>query len=272
MNAPRFQRSLTWMAAGLGAACAAALGYYWFTWSARHISTDDAYVETELSPVSSRIMGYVREVFSDENDEVAAGAPLLKLDDADVNLELSYKGARLSKAGADVERARRLARDHAISSMDLEVAQAALTGAKADLEASLLKLKYTNVNSPVGGVVAKRSAQPGQFVQPGQSLFVVVPRDRVWIRANFKESQLRKIRVGQAVNIRVDAYPGEAWSGSVERILPSSVASLSLLPPENATGNFTKVVQRFPVRISVRPREGYQLRPGMSVVPTIAAE
>lgn len=243
--------------------------FYWSYWSARHISTENAYVEAEISPVNSRMMGYVKDVFVKENEVVKAGQPLLKLDDVDTKLELTFKQAKLKKAKADSERAHTLQKDHALSQSDLELAEATLAGINAEVEGSLLKLSFTNVVSPIDGVVAKRSAQPGQFVQPGQSLFVVIPQNTSWIKANYKENQVRLIHEGQEVEIKVDAYPGETWNGKVEFVYPSSVASLSLIPPENATGNFTKVVQRFPVKISFESKSQLPLRAGMSVEPTI---
>ncbi len=214
------------------------------------------------------MMGYVREVLVHENETVQKGQKLLKLDDADSKLELMFKQAKLKKTKADADRAARLKKQNAVSESDIEMAQAALVGVNAD-QGGLLKLKFTEVLSPVDGIVAKASTEPGQFVQPGQSLFVVVPLNQAWIKASFKESQIRHISTGQPLEIHVDAYPGETWKGKVEFIYPSSVASLSLIPPENTTGNFTKVVQRFPVKISFEQCPDLLLRPGMSVDVTI---
>lgn len=242
---------------------------YWYIQSISYVTTDNAYVETDLSPVNTRMMGFIREVFVRENQEVKKGEALIKLDDVDTKLELGYKEAKLKKAQADFERAKHLQAQRALSESDFEMAQATLAGMTADVEGSLLKLKFTDVVAPIDGVVAKRSAQPGQFVQPGQTLLLVVPTDRSWIRANFKENQIRHIKVGQPVHLTVDAYPGEVWEGEVEYIYPSSVASMSIMPPENVTGNFTKVVQRFPVKISFKQKKDRPLLPGMSVEPSV---
>lgn len=242
---------------------------YWYRLSTYRISTDNAFVETDLSPVNSRIMGFISEVLVDENQPVKKGDLLVKLDDVDSNLELSYKEAKFKKAESDLMRAEKLAKQKAISPADLEMAQAMLVGNRADMEGTKLKLKFTQVLAPIDGIVAKRSAQPGQFVQPGQSLLVIVPTDHAWIRANYKESQIRHIRKGDKVKIEVDAYPDDEWMGVVEYIYPSTVASLSLMPPENTTGNFTKVVQRFPVKISFTQKPDKLLKPGMSVLPTV---
>lgn len=243
--------------------------FYWGYYNSHYISTENAYVETQLSPVSARMMGYVREVFVNENDMVKKGQNLIKLDDVDTKLELGFKQAKLKKAKADADRAKRLQKEHAVSDADIEMAEATLAGINAEVEGSMLKLRFTDVVAPVDGIVAKRSAEPGQFVQPGQSLVVIVPVEQMWIKASFKENQIRHIVKGQDVDIHVDAYPGEVWKGKIDYIYPSSVASLSLVPPENSTGNFTKIVQRFPVRISFEQKENMPLRPGMSVEPTV---
>jgi membrane fusion protein (multidrug efflux system) len=248
--------------------CATLIGY-WIFISSHYISTENAYVETELSPVNSRIMGFVKEVYVHENDEVKEGQELLKLDDVDTKIELSFKQAKLKKASADEGRAVKLQKERALSDSDFEMAEATLAGIKAEVDGSLLKLKFTSIVSPLSGIVAKRSAQPGQFVQPGQSLFVIVPKEKAWIRANFKENQIRLLKPGQDVEIKADAYPGEMWNGKLTYIYPSSVASLSLIPPENSTGNFTKVVQRFGVKISFDQKKEFPLLPGMSVEATI---
>lgn len=242
---------------------------YWYWLASKRITTENAYIEADILPVNSRMMGYVREVFVQENQVVKKGDPLLKLDDSDTKLELSFKTAKFKKAEADFSRAKKMWDHKAISEADYELAQAAVVGHRADLEGAKLKLSFTEVNAPVDGIVAKRSAQPGAFVQPGQSLFVVVPNDKLWVRANYKESQVRFLKPGQEVEIEVDAFPDRSWRGKIDYIYPSTVASLSLLPPENTTGNFTKVVQRFAVKISIQQDEQHLLKPGMSVLPKV---
>jgi membrane fusion protein (multidrug efflux system) len=243
--------------------------FYWTYWSARFVNTENAYVEAEFSPVNSRMMGFVKEVLVSESDVVKRGQELLRLDDVDSQLELTFKQAKLKKAQADFARAERLHKEHALSDADLELAEAGLSGIRAETDGSLLKIRFTKILSPIDGIVGKRSAQPGQFVQPGQSLFVIVPTKKTWVKANFKENSIRSIHKGQKAEIKIDAYPGEQWLGTVDFVYPSSVASLSLIPPENATGNFTKVVQRFPVRISLDEKPNFELRPGMSAEVTI---
>jgi membrane fusion protein (multidrug efflux system) len=141
---------------------------------------------------------------------------------------------------------------------------------KADLDQAQLNLRYTKVVAPVAGVVSNRTVEVGQNVVPGQELLKIVPLNDVWITANFKETQLREMKVGQAVTIEVDAN-GRSYKGKVDSIAGASGARFSLLPPENATGNYVKVVQRIPVKIVLDPGENndQSLRPGMSVVPKV---
>jgi membrane fusion protein, multidrug efflux system len=159
----------------------------------------------------------------------------------------------------------------------LKVTQARAGAATADVQRAIsalaqaeLNLKYTKVYAPVTGVLSKRSVEPGQVLQAGQPIFSIVNLDDIWTTANFKETQLRNMKVGQKAKIKVDAYAHE-YNGTVESIGAATGARFSLLPPENATGNYVKVVQRIPVRIRFDKGEdpGHQLRPGMSVEPTV---
>lgn len=148
--------------------------------------------------------------------------------------------------------------------------EAAVKEAQADLDQALLNYGYTKITAPMSGVIGKKSVEPGQRAQPGQSLLAVVPLDDVWVTANFKEDQLRRMRPGLAVDIHVDAL-GRTFKGYVDGLGSASGERFSLLPPENATGNFVKVVQRIPVRIALDPGQNinHRLVPGMSVEPTV---
>ena len=149
----------------------------------------------------------------------------------------------------------------------VRLAQARLAAAQAELQTAALNESYTRILAPVSGVLSRKQVEVGQLVQTGQTLFTVVADTGVWVDANFKETQLGDIRVGQAVQLEVDAYGGHTFNGVVESIAAATGAQFALLPPDNATGNFTKVVQRIPVR--VRPTDpvdqNFRLRPGMSV-------
>jgi membrane fusion protein, multidrug efflux system len=250
-----------------------ALSYYWFDYSKTRIVTDDAYVETDLFPVNSRMMGFVKEVLVKENDPVKKGQTLIVFDDTDINIEVGFKKAKLAKAKADMARAKKLSSSKALSTSDFELAKANLFAMQSDYDGSLLKLRYTKILAPVDGVIAKKNIEAGQFVQPGQGMMVIVPVSPIWIKANYKETQLENVKVGMKVIVTVDAYPGIDWVGHVESISPSSGAKLSLLPPENASGNFTKIVQRIPLVVNVDSGKNSKptLRPGMSVTTTILA-
>jgi len=141
---------------------------------------------------------------------------------------------------------------------------------QAALEQAQLNLQYTKILAPVTGVLSKRNVEPGQVIQPGQPLFSIVNLDDIWVTANFKETQLRNMRPGQKATITVDAY-GRSYTGAVESIGGATGARFSVLPPENATGNYVKVVQRLPVRIRFDKNQdpNHLLRPGMSVEPTV---
>jgi membrane fusion protein (multidrug efflux system) len=206
--------------------------------------------------------------------------------------QVAQAQANALKARADLERLRPLAAEEIVSQQQLDAAesasraadaalaaaQAALVGADARVGAAraardqaALNLSYTNITAPSGGVVSKKTVEVGQLVQPGQPLMSVVPLDDIWVTANLKETQTANVHPGAVADITVDAYPGRHFAGHVESIAPATGARFSLLPPDNATGNFTKVVQRIPVRIKLdAPNDSLQpLRPGMSVVATI---
>src|SRR6202008_2149922 len=137
-----------------------------------------------------------------------------------------------------------------------------------------INLGYTRITAPVGGVVSERGVRAGQYVHAGTQVISVVPLDNVWVLANYKETQLTRVALGQRAEIRVDTFPGVVVGATVDSISPASGAQFSLLPPDNPTGNFTKVVQRIPVKLRLgadNPLAG-KLRPGMSVVATILTD
>jgi membrane fusion protein (multidrug efflux system) len=148
-----------------------------------------------------------------------------------------------------------------------------VAAAEADLEAVELQLSYATIVAPSDGVVTRKSVEPGQIIQPGQGLFTLIPLHDVWVTANFKETQLAKVRPGQKAEIEVDMY-GKTVTGHVDSIASATGSRLSLLPPENATGNYVKVVQRIPVKILLDPSSANEaiLRPGMNVEATIIAK
>ena len=321
--------------------------------------TDDAFVAGHLHQISPRVAGTVQEVFVHENDRVAAGQALARLDSEEFEIsrqrcraeleraraaetqaraaesqasadtrqavaKLHQAEAQLGQANAQLElttlnetRIRSLFSQHdgAVSKADLDQSHSALAAARAAVDAATANrdaardaiesaraaaeaakarstasqagtvaaesacrdadrlLSYATVHAPAAGRVGAKSVESGNRVQPGQQLMVITGDD-VWITANFKETQLARMSPGQKVDIRIDALPGHLFHGTVDSLAPASGAQYALLPPDNATGNFTKVVQRVPVKIffdadsigDLRER----IRPGLSVVVDVA--
>jgi membrane fusion protein (multidrug efflux system) len=303
----------------------------------KHVDTDDAQIDGDISPVVARVGGYVDSIYFEENTHVNKDQMLVKIDDNDYKVKLEQAlaaktgasaninvgesqifantansssakaqvesaAARLDKTNKDYLRYANLIKDGSVTQQqfdqakaDLEVAQATYKAAQEQYKAALeqvgttksqlnvthtgvdqrqvdvdyakLQLSYTNVKSPSSGIVSKKNVQVGQLVQAGQTLFSVVNDNSIYITANFKETQLDKIRDGQKVDVEVDAFPELKLTGSVYNFSPATGAKFSLLPPDNATGNFVKVVQRIPVKIKINgsKEDMDKLRPGMSV-------
>ena len=208
-----------------------------------------------------------------------ASASALKADQE--KLQQAQRSIEIAKAQLDAAKARVLQAQAGIVSAKADTRQVAMreadakgkianvAQARAALEAAELNLEYTTVVAPVDGVVTHKQVEPGQIVQQGQGLMVIVPLQDVWVTANFKETQLRSMKPGQRAEVKVDTY-GKTFSGHVDSIAGATGAVLSLLPPENATGNYVKVVQRVPVKIVLDPipPDKAILRPGMNVVAT----
>jgi len=233
----------------------------------------------------------VRLAQADADLGVALAAVSNKTRVGQAEAQVAQAQANAEKAHADLERIKPLAEQEIVSKQQLDAAetaargadaalasaQAALVGADARVAAAraardqaALNLSYTHITAPKSGVVSKKSVEVGQLVQAGQPLMSVVPLEDVWLTANLKETEVSDVKPGEPVEFTVDAYPGLHFRGHVESLSPATGARFSLLPPDNATGNFTKVVQRLPVR--VRPDKvdpAHPLRPGMSVVVTI---
>ncbi len=358
-------------------------GAFYWRYRLTHISTDDAFVEGKIHPVSSRVAGTVVEVLVRDNQPVRKGEPLLRIDRepyavreaqaasareaasadlaaarSDVTAARSditsagedlaaakartdelaaavaaakaravLSAARLAQAERDAERARNLFERHSISrernekaQTELDVARAqadadreqvrlaeaalpmqraeiarreavlrqreavlaqreariaqqaaALAGRTSGLAEARLNTGYTEVDAPADGYVTRKSVETGQVVAPGQPLLAVAALDNVWIVANYKETDIEKIKAGLPVDIRVDTYRGKTFRGRVDSIMAGTGSAFSLFPPENATGNYVKVVQRVPVKILLERGEdpSHVMRIGMSVVPTV---
>jgi membrane fusion protein (multidrug efflux system) len=152
-----------------------------------------------------------------------------------------------------------------------KVANANIKQREAELDLAKSQLAYATITAPYNGIVSKKNVEPGQYLQPGQLTCAIVGRDSIWLVANFKETQLKNMKIGQEAKVEVDAYPGKEFKGSISSYSGATGAKFSLLPPDNATGNFVKVTQRIPVRILIDPQtsKGYYLAPGMNVNVTV---
>jgi len=332
-----------WLLLALPLVLAAGLygGWSWYRDWRFQQSTDDAYVQSDISLISPKVEGYIKEVRVQDNEHVAAGQVLFTIDDRDFAAKVAqgeaavaseeatvatfatrhdFQEAMIAQAAAAVEAAEAevtradldqkryvsLVTSDVASRQRFETAEAdarkataALLRAKAALEAEKQQLAVleaqkreeearlmqaraglqlarndldnTVIRAPVDGIAGNRAGQTGQYVKPGTQLLSLVPLPHVYVTANFKETQLTRMRPGQPADVTVDAYPDQTIQGRVESFAPGSGAEFSLLPPDNATGNFTKIVQRVPVRIAL-PSEGplaTLLRPGLSVTVTV---
>ena len=316
-------------------------GWYWWEVLRFRQSTDDAYVQSDVSVISPKIEGYLKKVKVVDNQQVAEGAVLFVIDDRDFKAKvaqaeavvatgeasiatydsrLKLQQAMIDQAAAVVQSAEadlaRMQQDYKRYSTlmtsdfasrqrfeqaeaDARKAEAALAKSRAALagEQSQLavlrsqqheeeaKLQQTRANlwlakndldntvirAPISGVAGNRAGQVGQYVKAGTQLLSLVPLTRLYVTANFKETQLTRMRPGQIAEVSVDAYPDQILQGRVESFAPGSGAQFSLLPPDNATGNFTKIVQRVPVRVALPANDALNglLRPGLSVTVTV---
>ena len=302
--------------------------------SLHHEETDDAQIEGNISPVISKVSGYVEKIFVDDNQRVSKGDTLVLLEDDDYQLKVMQAEAALENAKAslavvkstlnvsqanqstsevniaaaeaNIEAAKvklwkatqdfnrysnlvkegsvteqqfeqaqaekeaaekqlkvlieqkRIASKQAkasesqtnVSSNNINVAESVVRMKEAELDMARLQLSYTAITAQSDGIVSQKNVQIGQLIQAGQSIFALVINKDRWVVANFKETQLDKMHPGQKVDVKIDAYPDETFNGVVESISPATGAKFSLLPPDNATGNFVKVVQRVPVKIT----------------------
>jgi len=225
------------------------------------------------------------EVSQQQFDTLVAAAEAQKagLDSARSQVAEAEAGIRVAeskvlqaRAGADQAHAELQAAETAPQQVSMIKARAAAADARvqqerANLAQAELNLQYATVKAPARGVISKKSLNPGQVVQPGQPLLALVQLDDVWVTANFKETQLKDVRAGQRATVKVDALGGRSFNGKVDSIAGATGARFSLLPPENATGNFVKIVQRVPVKIVLDSGQDpeHLLRPGLSVTPTV---
>ncbi len=315
-------------------------GYFIYTkihFSITHETTDNAQVETQITPVLPRVSGYVKTITVNDYDSVKTGQLVVELDDAElqsqllemeadyrqaevdvINAKAALNNARVSlrinkgnielsqmrktKASEDLQRDQNLFTDQAITKKQLDdsrfalatstqqlensktdlvaaesriavlqagvqKAEAGLDVKKAKIEQTKLKISYTRIFAPQAGKIGKKNVSEGQYVQAGTPLFSIVNDTTYWVVANFKENQLKKLYPGKEVTIEIDAFPGVEFKGQIESLSEATGAKFSLLPPDNASGNFVKVTQRVPVKIMFKDIAKYKsmLRAGLSV-------
>jgi membrane fusion protein (multidrug efflux system) len=334
------KRAALALALALGVAAAADFGYGYLTTGRYLETTDDAYVKADSTIVAPKVSGYIAEVLVSDNEKVAAGQLLARIDDrdfrtalaqakadvaasdaavrnldaqielqqpiiqqqaaevdaAEANLQFAqeerarYDGLMKSGSGT-VQRAQQTDAALRAQTAQLQQGKAGLAAANKRIEVlatdrakavaqldharaveaqAALNLSYTKITAPVEGSVGARSLRVGQFVQAGTQLMAVVPLDAVYVVANFKETQLTHVRDGQPVELRIDSFNATTLKGHVDSLSPASGLEFALLPPDNATGNFTKIVQRVPVKIVLDDHNlNGLLRPGMSAEPTV---
>jgi membrane fusion protein (multidrug efflux system) len=233
-------------------------------------STDDAFTEGHVVTVGTKLSNTVRDVLIDDNFEVTKGQLLVQIDPRDYEVQLQAAQANYTKAKSDYDRDVALENSRAISKQDLDATLGAFELNAAQLEQAKLNLEYTRITAPVSGRITRKNVEPGDYIQTGQTLFSIVP-NTVWVIANFKETQLSHMLPGQPATIRIDAFPGRVFKGRVDSLQSGTGARFSLLPAENATGNYVKVVQRVPVKIvfDEPPNVQAAFTPGLSVVPEV---
>jgi membrane fusion protein (multidrug efflux system) len=250
------------------------------------VSTDDAQVGAHVTMLSSRVEGTIQKVFAEEHSKVKQGDPLAQIDTSDYSsasdaaeAQVASLQARFKEAEVGFRRAVELFEKQAIPRERFDAAQAAyketgghLKAAQAALDQAKLNVSYTKILAPADGTIARKSVEPGQYVPAGQALFGFVAASERWVTANLKETELAGVTLGKRADVTVDAMPGKTFMGEVASISPSTGAVFSLLPPDNSTGNFTKVVQRVPVRIrllELTPADIDSLHAGLSAVVSI---
>ncbi|MCX5699103.1 MAG: HlyD family secretion protein [Candidatus Omnitrophica bacterium] len=280
---PKKQKILK-IVAGVIIAGLVGIGIYIIT-NVSHETTDDAYIEGRIHTVASKVSGTVLKVNVEDNQLVRKSELLIEIDPVDYILKvkeaeanLEVRKAALEQSVRDRGRAESLFNGKVIPKEKYEFAFTAYNLAKAQMNAakqqfniSRQNLRYTKIYSPVDGYVTKKSLEIGNQINLGQPLMAIIGLNDIWLTGNFKETQLKKVKKGQRVSIKVDTYPGKVFTGRVESIMAGTGAAFSLFPPENALGNYVKVVQRVPVKIVFDKNldQEHVLRIGMSCVPTI---
>ena len=275
-----------------------AIGAYWFISSLGYVTSDDAYIDGNRLNVSSKILGRVVKLYVDERDSVKAGQLVAELDSTDFVAQLNQMKANLNNAQVSIDlskvnvekaeinykRAESQYKDKVIPKADYDNAQKGLEAAQAEYKIARSRivmaqseikvmesnLKNTKLYSTINGVVAKRWILAGDVVQPGQPLFTIYDLKNIWVTVQLQETYISNIQLNDEVEITVDSYPEQKFSGRIYEVGTNTAAQFALIPPSNASGNFTKVTQRIPIKITIEQDNTnkalrYGLLPGMSV-------
>jgi len=268
-------------------------GHYWWNVGRFIETTDDAYVGGNVTTLSPHVAGFVSQILVGDNQFVKAGELVITLDDRDYKANLAHAEAVVQNQTAALAN---LHAKYTLQQSMIEQAEAKLAAdqaeagwaradaaryhklalttygtAQADLRTAQLNLGYTEIRSPIDGYVGNRAAQIGAYTTVGTALLAITPAHGLWVDANFKEDQLARMQPGEKAIFFADVLPGRTFTGRVLSLAPATGAVFSVIPPENATGNFTKIVQRVPVRIVVDDSDGTLglLRPGLSTTVSV---
>jgi membrane fusion protein (multidrug efflux system) len=278
---------------------AAMVVFYWYHYLRGYVATDDAIIDSDALTISSKILGRIVALNADEGDSVKIGELLVQIDDSDLKAQEAQARAALDYVQQNVQLAKiALDRDrddfdrasmqyndrvitgeqydHARKTLEMAQAQQAVAvsqvkASQAQLAVIETQLTNTQIFASASGIVARKWVVPGDIVQAGQPILTLYDLNEIWVTANFEETKLASIHPGDSVYISVDAFPGRKLIGKVELISAAAASQFSLIPPNNASGNFTKVTQRVPVRIALSNIESSDpggrllLLPGMSV-------
>jgi membrane fusion protein (multidrug efflux system) len=259
------------------------IGLYFVYEHLMYVETDNAQVEAPTVTLAAKVSGYIQSVNVTEGQKVKKGDLLVQIDNRDyqsladsAKSELQSLEARKKDAEKNYYRLKDLYAQNVVSSQQFDAStanyneiKAKYDSASAKLVQAQLNLENTQIKAPSDGVIARKSAEVGQLASPGAPLIGFVSSESRWVTANFKETDIRKVKIGSKVDIEIDALSGRDFEGEVESISSATGATFTLLPPDNATGNFTKVVQRVPVKIKFHnlTAEDYsQIQAGLSSV------
>ena len=236
---------------------------WWFFYRS-YVSTNDARVATNILRVAPvGVGGMIEKVNVDEGSVVKTGQVLAEIDHRVPEAQYSRAKARFQLAQLDLDRVRQLVGNKSLSVRELDNAKTNYDIAEAELKLADLNLQNTYLKSPIDGIVIQKLAEPGNLLEPGQVAIVISDADHAWVSANIEETSVAKVKPGQPVQIALDE--GGSLTGRVEEVNVATASQFSLLPTENASGNFTKVVQKIPIKIALDPHPGRILKAGQSV-------